>query len=233
MIKPTNAYTDEDKVKAIIDHNFQGHQGEPPPPLQTLKGIQTPKDTLITQLRQALSKTSNTSSPGDNRISYKLLKLLQDTRLGTQVLEYLADFLRSKRTILSSKGIGRDMTVVMIPKMGKDLTTAKGWRPIVLMSCLLKLMDKVVASELQHLNIFHPGQFGSRKGKAAIDMAIQSTTEAQLSVRRGKQVVWALGDIKSTFNYVQKETVLKKLEGLDGLTRYIHWFFQPRQATIT
>ena len=94
-------------------------------------------------------------------------------------------------------------------------------------------MDKVVAHELQLLDIFHPGQFGSRKGKAVIDMAIQATTEAQLSIRKGEQVAWALGDIKSAFNYVQKETVLKKLENHEGLTRYIHWFFQPRQATIT
>ena len=33
------------------------------------------------------------STPGEDRISYKLLKLLQNTRLGTQVFEYLADFL--------------------------------------------------------------------------------------------------------------------------------------------
>ena len=149
------------------------------------------------------------------------------------MFEFLADFLRGKRTILLGKGDGRDMTVVMIPKPGKDLSTTKGWRPIVLMSCLLKLMDKVVAHELQHLDIFHPGQFRLRKGKAAIDMAIQSTTEAQLSRKKGEQVAWALGDISSAFNYVQKETVLKKLESHEGLTRYIHWFFQPRQATIT
>ena len=36
------------------------------------------------------------------------------------------------------------MTVVLIPKEGKDLIRAKGWKPIVLMSCLLKLMDKAV-----------------------------------------------------------------------------------------
>ena len=96
-------------------------------------------------------------------------------------------------------------------------------------------MDKVVASELQQLNIFHPGQSGSRKGKAAMDMAIQATIEAQLSLNQGKQAAWALRDIKSTFNYVQKDTVLRlaKLMGHKGLTRYIHWFFQPRQAMIT
>ena len=145
-------------------------------------------------------------------------------------------FLRGRRTTLSGEGDGRDITVVMISKPGKDLTAAKGWRSIFLISCLLNLMDKVVAKTLQQLDVFYHGHFGSRKGKAAMDMAIQATTEAQLSLKKGKQVAWALGDVKSAFNYVLKNTVLAKLKGYrgcEGLTRYIHWFFQPRQATIS
>ena len=232
--KLDNAETDEDKVTAITRHNFAGLSGAAPPPLQTLKGLQAPKEVLITRLKQALAKTSNTSTPGDDRISYKLLKMLLDTQLGEQTLARLADFLKGKRPVADDN---RDITVVMIPKVGKDQSTVKGWRPIVLMSCLLKLMDKVVASELQMLPAFHPRQFGSRKGKAAIDMAIQAVSETQLSITNGRQAAWALGDIKSTFNYVQKDSVIAKLEGLQGehqgLICYIHWFFQPRKAKIT
>ena len=66
-----------------------------------------------------------------------------------QIFEFLADFLRGRRSILSGTEDSRELTVVMIPKMGKDLTTIKRWRPIGLMSCLQKLIDKVVANELQ------------------------------------------------------------------------------------
>ena len=63
-------------------------------------------------------------------------------------------------------------------------------------------MDKVVANELRKINhMFHQGQFRSRRTKSAMDMAIQATTEAQLETAKGKQVAWALGDIKSAFNY--------------------------------
>ena len=145
------------------------------------------------------------------------------------------DFLKDSRMTLSSQEDGREMTIVMILKIGKDLSVVKGWRPIILMSCLLKLMDKVVVRVLQQLDVFYHRQYGSRKGKAAIDIAIQATTEAQLSVKKGKQVVWALGDVKSAFNYVQKDTVLAKLKGHkdNGLMRYLYWFFQPKQATIS
>ena len=107
---------------------------------------------------------------------------------------------------------------------------AKGWRPIVLINCLLKLMDKVVANELQQLPLFHHGQYGSRKGRSAIDIAIQATTEAQLGKTKGKGCAWALGDIKSAFNYTRKVNVLDRLlskghQDTEGLRQYIHWFY--------
>ena len=120
--------------------------------------------------------------------------------------------------------------MVMIPKTGKALNKAKGWRPIVLINCLLKLMDKVVANILQDLSVFYQGQYGSRKGKSAIDMAIQATTEAQLEKVKGHNHAWALGDIKSTFNYTRKVNMMDRLlenenktgQSTEGLRRYIY-----------
>ncbi|SRR5258706_9216934 len=94
-------------------------------------------------------------------------------------------------------------------------------------------MDKVVANELQNLPVFHHGQYGSRKGKNAIDMVIQATTEAQLERTKGRGCAWALGDIKSAFNYTQKANIINRLNTLDrldnqeteGLRRYIHWLY--------
>ena len=229
--------TDEDKAQAFIDHYFQGSEEVEPDNLLSMKGITEDKGVLVDRILKALSTTNNSSTPGPDRISYRLLKLIKDTSLGIQVIQFLADFLRGKRSILSGSGDGRDITVVMIPKTGKDLTKAKGWRPIVLINCLLKLMDKVVANALQDLPVFHHGQHGSRKGKSALDMAIQATTEAQLEKTKGRTCAWALGDIKSAFNYTQKANVLDRLtaEGLDteGLRRYIQWFYQPRRAELT
>ena len=207
-------------------------------PLREMGGIQVGKEQLVASLRKALSTTKNTSAPGPDRVSYRLLKEIMNIELGEQSLGVLADFLRGRRSLLSSTGDGREVTVVMIPKEGKDLSKVKGWRPMVLMNCLLKLMDKVVANELQKLdNLFHQGQFGSRRGKAAIDMAIQATTAAQLEKAKGRGCAWALGDIKSAFYYTRKNTVLARLRQkqpnnthLEGLARYVHWFYQSQAA---
>ncbi|ETW75602.1 hypothetical protein HETIRDRAFT_244654, partial [Heterobasidion irregulare TC 32-1] len=54
-------------------------------------------------------------------------------------------------------------TTIVIPKPKKsDYTLLKSYRPIVLLSCLGKLMEKVLANRLQFEgakhNIFHPNQ---------------------------------------------------------------------------
>ena len=235
--------TDDQKAQAFVKQHFQGSEEEQTHNgfLRSLKGLPKDRAKLAELLWQALSKTNSHSTPGPDRISYRLLKLLKDTRLGTQTIDILADFCSGRRTILSGLGDGREITVVMIPKVGKDLNRAKGWRPIVLINCLLKLMDKVVAKILQDLPVFHQGQYGSRKGKSAIDMAIQATTEAQLEKTKGHNHAWALGDIKSAFNYTRKANVRDRLlenerktgQNTEGLRRYIHWFYQPRTAELT
>ena len=97
-------------------------------------------------------------------------------------------------------------------------------------------MDKAIANEIQQLTVFHRHQYGSRKGRSTIDMAIQATTETQLERTKGKSCAWALRYIKSVFNYTWKSNVLDRLakhQGMEGLRRYVHWFYQPRSTELT
>ena len=60
-----------------------------------------------------------------------------------------------------------------------------------------------------------------------MDMGIQATTEAQLEKTKGKGCMWALGDIRSAFNYTRKANVLDRIakaQGTEGIRRYVHWF---------
>lgn len=45
------------------------------------------KETMIEQVREVLSATSNTSAPGPDSVNYKVLNAIKDTRLGGEVLE--------------------------------------------------------------------------------------------------------------------------------------------------
>ena len=45
---------------------------------------------MVAQVIKALSGTSNSSAPGPDGVSYKLLKAIKDTRLGKEVVEAVA-----------------------------------------------------------------------------------------------------------------------------------------------
>ena len=66
--------------------------------------------------------------------------------------------------------------MVFIPKLGKDHTQLKAWRPITLINCIGKLGEKVVVEELQQANLLHRHQFGSVKGRSAIDAVFREVT---------------------------------------------------------
>ena len=62
------------------------------------------------------------------------------------------------------------MTMVMIPKPGKDHTKVKGWRPIVLANTVGKLGAKLIAEDLQEIEeLWHERAFAGRKGRGAMD----------------------------------------------------------------
>ena len=90
--------TDDQKFQAFVKEHFQGseeeqiHNGF----LWSLKGLLKDRAKLVEWIRQALSKTNSHSTPGPDRISYCLLKLIKDTRLGAQIIDILVDFLSGR-----------------------------------------------------------------------------------------------------------------------------------------
>ena len=50
--------------------------------------------------------------------------------------------------------------VIFIPKPNKDHQAAKGWRPINLINCVGKLVEKVIEDELQEAGLFTEGNTG-------------------------------------------------------------------------
>jgi len=79
------------KCKAFLDHNFIcGDPGETREKIDTRRT--PPKQKTMEAVRRALGKTRSTSAPGPDGITWRLLKALKDTRLGTAVLEDVCQF---------------------------------------------------------------------------------------------------------------------------------------------
>ena len=106
-----------------------------------------PSSTAMKRVLRALSKTKNKSAAGPDGISWWLLKMIKGTPLGRAVLEDVALWATPKERVKVPEA-AREMTIVMIPKPGKDHSKVKGWRPIVLANTVGKLGEKLIAGDL-------------------------------------------------------------------------------------
>jgi endonuclease/exonuclease/phosphatase (EEP) superfamily protein YafD len=113
------------------------HQSEPLSPLTCRSLLPRPlHDVHKDEVRSAFRTTSTSSAPGPSGIGYLLLRWAFDTdpELFTHIFTH---------ALRLGKHPWNDALVVVIPKPGKsDYTVAKAYRPISLLECCGKLLEK-------------------------------------------------------------------------------------------
>jgi len=125
---------------------------------------------------------------------------------------------------------------VVIRKPGKDdYTQLKAYRSISLVSCMGKVVEKIVAEllsdEAERRGLLSDGQFGSRRGRSAIDAAAIMVDRAHAAWKGGHIAGVLLMDIKAAFPSVAKGRLvnLMKVRQMDGdLIRWTESFLSER-----
>jgi len=180
--------TDKEKVMGLVkDHFGWRENGRGVEEAEREEEEREPTDRqgqLEEEVRKSLSRTSNSLTPGPDRIRYRLIKMVMGTKLGDKLIKEIARNL-VERKILKE---WQNSKVVMIPKLGKDHNKTKRWRPINLINCIGKLGEKVVANRPQKSGLLHQYQFGSVKRRSAIEAALRVVTKAQRYMARGEAV---------------------------------------------
>ena len=130
-----------------------------------------------TEFKSVISKCSNSSAPGPDKLSWHHLKIIikNDNCLTNIIniadsyinLGYWLNYFKNSSTIVISKP--NKMSYVQ-PKV---------FRPIILLNILGKLIEKVITERLQftvvHNNFIYPSQLGSLKFKSTSDASIALT----------------------------------------------------------
>jgi len=181
--------TDEEKVTGLVKDHFgwreDGSGVEVPEREEEEREPTNRQGQLEEEVRKVLSRTSNSSAPGLDGIGYRLIKMVMRTKLGDELMKEVAGNLARGRRIPKE---WQNSKVVMIPKPGKDYNKTKGWRPINLINCIGKLVEKVVANRLQESGLLHQHQFGSVKGRSVTEATLRVVTKAQRCMPRGGAV---------------------------------------------
>lgn len=167
--------------------------------------------------------TLKNSSPGPDNIPNSLIKLLSEKYL-VELLSIYNQCLKTGTTPLKWK-IGH---VIPILKPQKSPEKCESYRPVCLLSCLSKLLEKIICKRLEHHveqnDLLQQSQFGFRPNRATTDVTIQLEhiiTEG-LSNKLYTAVVYI--DLKGAFDCVWHTGLLSKLSNKGITGNLLLWF---------
>lgn len=175
----------------------------------------------LVELKQALASTANTS-PGQDGISYKMLKLLNDNSLSTLLNVYNKIW---QSGILPPSW--NHSIVHPILKKDKPPSAPTSYRPISLTSCLCKLMEKVITSRLvwylESHGLFCDAQSGFRQGRTTHDHISKLYNDANIQLKHQGLMKAIFVDLEKAFDMVWHDGLLCKLDRLGVNGNMFNW----------
>ncbi|ESZ89587.1 hypothetical protein SBOR_10028 [Sclerotinia borealis F-4128] len=106
--------------------------------------------------------------------------------------------------------------VAMLPKIGKkDMTSARSWRPIALLSCIGKGLERIVTKQLgwtalRH-GIINPQHSKALPKRSAMDLVASFTHDVETALGAGKKVTMVTMDVQGAFDTLLKRRLLTKI----------------------
>ncbi len=188
----------------------------------------------LDELRASLNKLKTNSGPGRDGIFNVMLKHLS---LNFQMHILRLFNLSLKKGVLPATW--KEACITMIPKGQKPPSDPASYRPISPISCLSKVLERIVARRLSHFlesnNLLIKQQSGFRTGRKTSDNLIFLSQKIAEAFNRKKKVMSLFFDIEAAFDSVWHDALIVKLIQMK-LPRYmINWvgsFLSDRSFVI-
>jgi hypothetical protein len=137
-------------------------------------------------------------------------------------------------------GCWRTAEVTMIPKAGKkDRTSARSMRPIALLSCIGKGLERLVARRIATTAITHdvisPQHVGAVPKRSAMDIVAAFTHDVEQALAVGKRVTMVTMDVQGAFDALLKNRLLRRMaqQGWPpACIRFIDSFLTERRVQV-
>ncbi|EKV17723.1 putative RNA-directed DNA polymerase from transposon X-element [Penicillium digitatum PHI26] len=177
----------------------------------------------------------SSTSPGSDRITVRLLKACWE-HLKDIVLSLFNRCLALCHIPLAWKVA----EVAMIPKVGKkDKSSVRSWRPIALLSCLSKGLERIIAKRIAWTALTHgvlsPQHAGALPKLSATDLVASFTHDAEMALSQNKQVTLVTMDVQGAFDALLRRRLLKRM-GEQGWPRelllLVDSFLTGRKARV-
>ena len=198
-----------------------------------VKRLRNTEEKIIPELKNILKNTGDTS-PGIDGIPYIMIRQLSEENL-----KYILQFYH--RIFLKHEFPQKWKEAVIIPilKPGKDSTRCSSYRPIALISCLSKILEKILNKRLmwylEKHNLIDKSQCGFRQGRSTTDHTTRLTSDIQEALVNNEYHISIFLDLEKAYDSVWKQVILNQLLKFDikgHLAFYIKSFLEHRSIRV-
>lgn len=190
-------------------------------------------DFSLSELRWAVSRGRGLSDGVDN-IGYPMLRHLPES-IELYLLEVLNEVWRTGRIPQRWK----EGLVIPIPKEGKDPAVPSNLRPITLVSCVGKTLERMVNRRLIQLleqkGVLGGRQHGFRSGRGVDSYLVEVEEEVTAAIEAGEHTEMVLLDLAKAYDTAWRAPVVGNLLkwGIGGnMTRYVEDFLYDRTFRV-
>ena len=177
----------------------------------------------ISELKNIL-KTSRDTAPGEDGIPYIMIR-----QLSQESQKYLLDFYNYIFLNDTFPEKWKESVIIPILKPGKDSTEASSYRPIALISCLSKILEKILNKRLmwylEKNNLLDKTQCGYRPGRSAPDHLVRLTSDIQQAFVTNKYHISIFLDIEKAYDTCWKQVILDQLVKFN-INGHLAWYIQ-------
>lgn len=163
----------------------------------------------IDELKGVLSNVHDTA-PGKDGIPYSFY-----SHLGDSALHYFLDLINSVMLTGVMPPTWKTQIVLPFLKPSKNPADSMSYRPIALSPVIIKIAEHLVKNRMEwfieNQNILPNSQYGFRKGRSSMDSLSVFTTDIRIAFSQNKSVVATFLDIKSAYDNVLIDLLIKKL----------------------
>jgi hypothetical protein len=175
------------------------------------------------EISDALRPTSNKSAPGPSGHNYKLVKWA----FSTTPSQFKALFEACLKLGYHPR-MWKTATIAVVPKPGKDdYSLPKCYRPVALLECLGKLLEKVIAKRLSYditaLHLIPTTQFGARPYSSTVDAGLCLTHDVEMAHAIGGVCGTVLFDIQGFFDNINHGRLVALIRDLGFSPEICNW----------
>ena len=211
----------------FVDQRFP----DDPPPLPTRELAQINEDFIDPLIK----KVSTRSAPGLSGHTWTLIRWVwkADPKRLTHLMQACLKAGHHPR-------LWKEAVVCVIPKPNRaDYTLAKNFRPISLLECLGKLLEKIVAKliyrDMSNHGLVPTTQFGGRNASSTLDAGLTLLHDIQAAHQSGLKAGMLLFDIQGFFDNINHNRLTQTFVDLGFAPELVRWcgsFLEDRTVRL-